>query len=263
MSVNYLLLSLFSFNQDTFLPITVALVLLSVGLHYFLSSSIIDPLLKSDDAMKKTIKETLHELNTPVSTIAMNTKMIQKNCEDEKTLKRLSRIQKSCDDLLEMYNSMEYSIKKQIDNIEIVEFNLLSCINSSREKFEDIKKDISIINDIHSALMIKTDKKGFQKVIDNLLSNAIKYNHQNGSIEISIEDSWLNIVNDGQAIDTKNLLIIFDEHYQEDRKSTGFGLGLSIVKEFCDQHKIEVKIISIDNKTMVKLNLNNVLMQTA
>jgi signal transduction histidine kinase len=231
---------------------------LAVVLYYIFSGSIIDSLLKSDDVMQDTIKKTLHEINTPVSTILMNTKMIKNSVNDDKTIKRLNRIEDSCNDLLQLYQQMEYSLKQQIDAIEKIEFLLDEAVAKSIQKFADIKNDININNTLNTNIVLKTDKNGFEKVLDNLLSNAIKYNYTNGSIDISFYNNWLSISNDGDTIDTKNLFMIFQEHYQQDNRSIGFGLGLSIVKDFCDQNKIEIKINSFNNKTTVKLNLHNI-----
>lgn len=208
--------------------------------------------------MEKTVKQTLHEINTPVATILMNTKMIQKNISDEKTLKRLYRIEESCNDLLNLYEQMEYSLKQQIDIVENVEFLLDESILRSIKKFDDIKGDIVINNSVNTSIILKTDQNGFQRVIDNLLSNAIKYNYKDGKVDISLYNNWLCITNDGDEIDTKNLFKIFDEHYQLDKNSNGFGLGLNIVKEFCDKNKIEIKIKSEFNKTTIKLDLHNI-----
>jgi signal transduction histidine kinase len=248
----------FDISNNNLLFLFIALCVVAVGLYYFFSSSIIDSILKSDDAMQKAVKQTLHEINTPVSTILMNTKMIKNGTQDEKTIKRLNRIENSCNDLLQLYLQMEYSLKQQIDAIEKVEFLLDESVKRSIEKFDDIKQNITIHNTLNTNIVLKTDKNGFEKVIDNLLSNAIKYNYQNGNINISFFDNWLSFENDGDDIDTKNILMIFQEHYQQDSNSSGFGLGLSIIKEFCDQNKIEIKINSSNNKTKIKLNLRSI-----
>lgn len=258
LALNYFLVSIFGFDQMSFYPITIVLVLTGIVLHYSLSSSIIDPLLKSDEHMQKVVKETLHELNTPVSTIMMNIAMMKKQCTEGKNSKRIERIEQSCKDLLALYDQMEYSIKRQIESIEIDEFDLAILIEEELQRFEDIKENITIKNTIHTPIQLKTDRSGLKKVIDNLLSNAIKHNEPDGFVNIEYKDYWLSISNTGKKIDTKNLFMIFEEHYQENTTSKGFGLGLSIVKEFCDTHKIEIKINS-DELTTIKLNLKNIL----
>ena len=255
---NYYLVSTFGFNQETFIAITLLLIILAVGLNFFLSKPLYEPLFRSDENLQKTIKETLHELNIPASTIQANAQMLERNIKDEKNKKRLNRIKLATNELLKLYNQMEYEIKKEIDKIDKQEFLLDEIIENSIDKFEDIKGNISIQNSIEN-IIINTDKNGFQKVIDNLLSNAIKYNIENGVVKIDFSKDTLTVFNTGKTIDTKNLFIVFEQYFQEDPKNSGFGLGLNIVKEFCDKNSIEIKIEPNKNGTLIKLNLSKVI----
>ncbi len=142
--LNYYLTSLFVLNKNNFLFITITVLFFGLVLYLLLSKSIFEPLFKSDENLQKTVKETLHELNIPISTINLNTQMLEKKISDEKTLKRLNRIKKASNDLLKLYENMEYQIKKEIDKIDIVEFSLRNIISDSLEKFVDIKRDIKI-----------------------------------------------------------------------------------------------------------------------
>ncbi len=253
--LNHFLTSIFGFNQDTFIVITVSVLIFGLGFYLLLSKSIFEPLFKSDENLQKTVKETIHELNIPISTINLNTQMLEKKITDEKALKRLNRIKLASNELLKLYENMEYHIKKEIDKIDITTFNLKQLILKSLTKFEDLKKDIKINVDVEN-ISITSDVNGFEKMLDNLISNALKYNlTQNGIIDIKFKDNNLYIFNTGKEIDTKNLFIIFERYFQEDSSKDGFGLGLNIVKEFCDRNKIAIKIVpSKDGNTFI-LNL--------
>lgn len=189
----------------------------------------------------------------------MNTQMLKKKIEDEKHLKRLSRIEQASDDLLKLYENMEYEIKTSIDKVEISKVNLSDIIENSLEKFNDIKKDITVATNIDSNIEIICDIKGFEKLIDNLISNAIKYNIPKGEIQIIFKDDVLSIFNTGQLLDTKNLMIIFEKHYQENPQAQGFGLGLNIVKDYCDKYNILINIDVKQNGNQFNLNIKRVL----
>lgn len=252
---NYFLISFFGFTQRHFIYISAFLIFFGLLLYFRLSKPLFEPLLKSDNNLQKAVKETLHELNIPVSTILLNTKLLEKNLKDEKSLKRLKRIEEASLNLLELYNEMEYSIKKEIDKIEIEEFDLSDILKEVIKRFDDIKNDITINNNV-SSLILTSDKNGFKKILNNLLSNAIKYNKTKGFIKIDIKENILSIQNSGNSIDTENLFVIFDKYYQEDSSKNGFGLGLNIVKEFCDKNAIIIKIQSLKAGTIVELNLS-------
>ncbi|MBS9782512.1 MAG: HAMP domain-containing histidine kinase [Arcobacter sp.] len=254
------LISFFGLNQDNFFFIVLPLVFLSLVLFLAFSKSLLKSLFKSDEELQKNIKETLHELNIPVSTIKMNTQLLQKNIKDEKALKRLTRINLASENLIKLYENMEYNIKRQIDRIEEVEFYLDDIVNKSLEKFEDLSKNIDIKVDIPK-LRLKTDVNGFEKVIDNLISNAIKYNaNKTPQIHIFFEDTSLSIFNKGEQINTKNLFIVFEKYFQENSLNKGCGIGLSIVKEFCDKNKIHISIDSLNDGNRFNLNLKEIIL---
>ena len=257
--VNYVLISLFGLNQENFIYIIIPLLLLALIIFLSFTSSILEPLFKSDDNLQKNLKETIHELNIPVSTIKMNTQLLEKNITDEKSLKRLWRIKQASNNLIQLYEDMEYDIKKEIDKIEDHSFYLDEMISNSIDKFDDIKKETIIKSSVPNIELL-TDIKGFVKTIDNLILNAIKYNSkENPLIEITFKDNTLSIFNKGEKIDTKNLLVIFDRYYQSNSSNEGFGLGLNIVKEFCDKNRIIINIDTHSNGNTFNLNLKNIL----
>ena len=257
--LNYFFISLFGLNQESFVYIIMPLVI--VGLIIFLSFSmtVLKPLFKSDEKLEQSIKETIHELNIPVSTIKMNIQLLEKTITDEKSQKRLERIKQASNNLLKLYENMEYNIKKEIDKIDKQEIYLDDLVKNCVEKFYDIKKDVKISMDIPK-INIFTDLNGFEKTIDNLISNAIKYNvKDNPLVKISYKNSILSIFNTGEQIDTKNLFIVFDKYFQEDTTKDGFGLGLAMVKEFCDKNKISINIDTTELGNQFNLNLKNII----
>ena len=258
--LNYFLISKFGLNQENFIYIIFPLIIFGLVLFLSFSISILKPLFKSDEKLELSIKETIHELNIPVSTIKMNIQLLEKTISDEKSLKRLDRIKQASNNLLKLYENMEYNIKKEIDKIENQEFYLDEIIYKSCEKFEDIKKEIKIVVNIPN-IRVLSDINGFIKTIDNLISNAIKYNIKNNPlIEITYNNGILSVFNTGEKIDTKNLFIVFDKYFQEDSSKDGFGLGLAMVKEFCDKNKISINIDSLENGNRFNLNLKNIIL---
>jgi signal transduction histidine kinase len=257
--LNYFFISLFGLNQENFVYIIMPLVIFGLGIFLSFSMSILKPLFKSDEKLELSIKETIHELNIPVSTIKMNTQLLEKTITDEKSLKRLDRIKQASNNLLKLYENMEYNIKKEIDKIDKQEIYLDDLVKNCVDKFADIKKDTKIFVDVPN-IRVLTDINGFEKTIDNLISNAIKYNIiENPIVEIKYKDNIFSVFNTGEKIDTKNLFIVFDKYFQENSSKDGFGLGLALVKEFCDKNKISINIDTLENGNRFNLNLKNLL----
>ena len=90
-----------------------------------------------------------------------------------------------------------------------------------------------------------------QRVCDNSLSNAIKYSYEKGVIFISLikqnDVIIFSIKNEGNSID--NPLKLFERYYRENDARGGFGLGLNIIKEICDNNNVHIDVKSENNIT--------------
>lgn len=253
---NFLFLKEHNFLFSTILIIFFTIIFLT--LFYPLLSNIF----KNDLDMEKRVKTTLHELNIPSSTIKLNIQLLKKDLyNDEKNLKRLQRVELANENLIKLYENLEYEIKKGISKVDFETFSLREVINTSLEKFEDIKKDTKIELEIED-VYLNSDLNGFLLVLDNLISNAIKYNtKKNPYIKISYKNGILSFFNKGKSIDAKNIILVFDSFFQENSEKTGFGLGLAIVKEFCDKNKISINIDKNDFGNIISLNLKSIVKQ--
>ena len=232
-------------------------ILIGVGLYFLLSYSLVEEVFSIEEKLKDKMQKTMHELNTPVSTIQINSKLLSKNIDEKKSLQRISKIDKACEELLRLYDEMEYFIKKNIDSVEIKSYHLRELVKISAKKFDDIKKDVKILIDIDKT-EIKTDKNGFITMLDNLIQNALKHNQNITKIEIFLKDKTLFVKDNGDGIDSENICNVFNKYFS-DHKAKGFGLGLSLVKEFCDKNSIDIKIDSSENGTIFKLGLSKIM----
>ena len=239
------------------------MVLLTLfGSLFFLliSTKILKPIFQSEENIKNSIKNRLHELNIPTSTIKINLHLLKKDLTDTKSLIRLERIEKANESLSSLYNNMEYEFKKEFENIDLEDFSLFDALNNSLDKFEDIKKDTIIEVFVPKNIVLNSDYNGFIIVLDNLISNAIKYNSkENPYIKISFENKVLSIFNKGVGIDTKNIMLVFDRYFQENSQNMGYGIGLAVVKEFCDKNSIGINIESFEDGNKINLNLKSIL----
>ncbi len=221
----------------------------------FIAKLAVDPLADYVGHLQLLSKETLHELNLPISTITINTQMLAKNIEDAKTLKRISRINNACNMLKERYNELDYLIKIQSEQDVRELFHVEELLKLRVEFLKKLYPHIEFHLDLES-LEILGDKTGLSKVIDNLIDNGVKYSNNSKDIDIRLKDGLLCIEDYGIGMDEVELVHIFDKYYQTNRDMQGFGIGLSLVKRFCDKNKIELNFESSKNVgTKVKLKL--------
>ncbi|QSZ41199.1 sensor histidine kinase [Sulfurimonas aquatica] len=212
----------------------------------FISKLAVDPLFEYVTNLQRLSRETLHELNLPISTIITNSQMLSKTLDDEKSLKRVGRITTACDMLKERYNELDYMIKMQTKE-------------DIREKFlvdELVKSRVEFLQRIYPHMKFSTslehleqygDKKGLTKVIDNIIDNGVKYSQNSKNIDIKIENNILLIQDHGIGMDEVELMRIFDNYYQSDSNMQGFGIGLNMVKRFCDKNGIKLSFKSAPN----------------
>ncbi len=197
----------------------------------------VDPLVRHVNNLQTLSKETLHELNLPISTIKTNIHMLKKNITNEKDSKRITRIESACDMLQQRYNELDYMIKLQSSNVIKENIKLDELVLQRVEFLQLLYPQIEFKVELNST-PINSDKVGLSKVIDNLIDNAVKYSQNSKNINISLKDYELYIQDYGCGIDEVELINIFDNYYQSNSDIQGFGIGLSMVKRFCDTNKI-------------------------
>ena len=160
--------ALYFFDSLSSIYITIFITIISALIYYIISNSIIEDVFTIEKKLKYKIETTMHEINTPVSTIQINTDILLSKVADDKNKERLNRINKACENLFKLYEDMEYYIKKEIDYIEISDFNLQDILNHIALQFNDIKEDIQINIKVDNSIL-KTDKNGFEIIISNLI----------------------------------------------------------------------------------------------
>ncbi len=219
------------------------ILLLSLLTALTISKLSIEPLKDHFEKLEQFSKETLHELNLPISTINANTKMLRKTVNDEKSLKRLKRIEDACTMLYERYSELDYMIKKQMQREKIERFDLKELLQSRLELLQSLYLHVELQNDLEN-FSVNLDRIGLQKVVDNLIDNAVKYSSSPIKVVVSLKNGVLSINDNGCGMDELELIKIFDRYYQNDTAASGYGIGLSLVKNYCDHYKIKLHVKS-------------------
>jgi signal transduction histidine kinase len=223
----------------------------------FISKLAVDPLAEYVQNLQNLSKETLHELNLPISTITSNIQMLEKTLDDEKAKRRLTRINNACDMLKERYNELEYMIKMQTREELKEEFSLDQLLLERIDFLQKIYPQFTFHTRIEKTI-IMNDKTGLSKVIDNIIDNGVKYSKDSSQMLIRLKNNILEIQDFGIGMDEVELIRIFDNYYQKNQAMQGFGIGLSMVKRFCDTNDVTLNFDSAPNiGTTVRLKFKN------
>ena len=232
-----------TFSRENFLIGTLILLCISMVFGYILNTYILTQKFEIDEKLLHLTQEILHELNIPISTIQANSMLLKRTLkESEKSLLRLGRIDSAILRLERLYAELVYGIKKEIHPIEKEIFNLEELILERVEAMRLLKRNPFVLD--LTFYSIKVDKIGFEKVLDNILSNAMKYSSKSAPIEIVLKNGVLSITDKGIGMDETELLKIYERYYQLDNKIRGEGIGLALVKAYCDDEKIKIRIES-------------------
>ncbi len=216
-----------------------SVVLLFLSIIYSVYS--LKPLREALELLEEFLKDIIHDLNTPISSILLNLGILKKG--DSKAA--LKRIEFSARYIGTLYNNLETMIKEK--PLDIKEVDISKLIKEKAEFYSYLYPHIEFETDI-KVEKIETSFDEFSRILDNLISNACKYNKRDGYVKIEIDKERM-IVED-RGIGIKNPKKVFERFYKENER--GLGLGLSIVKKLVEKLGYEITIDSeIDRGTRI------------
>lgn len=223
-----------------------SLAFLTLFLFSFLLAKLfLKPMRDSIILLDRFIKDTTHELNTPLSAILANIEMMDKDIMIDKNRKKLERIAIAAKTVSSLYEDLTYLTLEQARENEDKELDLHKIIIERIDYFESLSrsKQITIERDLQEEQFFM-DRKKFIRIVDNLISNAIKYNKRGGSIVITLSRGKLLIEDSGIGIDEEKIPYIFDRYLRFNSSEGGFGVGLSIVKKIVDEYAMHIEVDS-------------------
>ena len=245
------------FDEKTFLIGSGFVFLLSIAWGYIIASHLLQPQEKTREHLLRLTRDIIHELNLPLSTIQANTSMLTRKIEDEKSQKRLKRIDDASVRLKRLYDELVYTIHKEVHDVPKESFDLKDLIAERVEVFREQKR-----NPLHTSVEscpVLTDRIGFEQMFDNLVGNAMKYSSKELPVDIILKGHRLEIVDRGIGMDEAQLVKVYERYYQGDSQKEGAGIGLALVKTYCDEENIEIQIDSQKGAgTRVILNLDKI-----
>lgn len=191
------------------------------------------------------IKNTIHEVNTPLAIILANIDLARMKSLSNRYM---TNIESAAKVISNLYNDLSFYIKK--DRMEFKKEPIdITRITRERLAFFDevaLGNELDFQSDIEADTVIDFNPTEFGRIIDNLLSNAIKYSYPNTRIAVSLKQeaqtARLEVANEGDAI--KGLKDIFKRFYRENDNRGGFGIGLNMVYEICRKNGVPVSVTS-------------------
>jgi len=235
-------------KQKFKLILLIALVVLAslvfIGFTgFFLSKQLTAPIKARMEKLNCFIKDSAHDINTPVSALMMSVSSLKTKKEVDKRV--VNHISISAKLISQIYNSLSFIAFNEKDEILDEEFDLSELIRESVRFFDEIAgvRGNVILCELEPT-KVNMDRSRIQKVINNLISNSLKYSYAKTEVKITLKNYVFSIEDKGIGIAQDDQKAIFDRYERKSKEIGGFGIGLDIVKSVCHSYNIEIKIES-------------------
>jgi len=171
------------------------------------------------------MRNIMHELKTPIT----KGRIIVESIDDIEVKNVLVRAFERMNELIEELATVErVTTQGFVPQLEMT--NISDIITKSQELLMS-DKNCEILNTDDRAIL--TDIKLLSLAIKNLLDNGIKYS-PNKKVLLKTTNNGIEIISKGEML--KHPLSFYTEPFsQEEKRNSGFGLGLYIVKNILDK----------------------------
>jgi signal transduction histidine kinase len=227
----------------------------------------------ADKLKSEFLAQMSHEIRTPINTILNYSSLIQSEFEG-----------KLSEDIENSFGSITKASNRLIRTIDMI-LNLSAIESGSYEPIYEklyISKDIIIplvsefeqtaktknlylivCDGFTDEVPIKADRYTLTQAIANLIDNSIKYTKVGGtkiSVKFKKEICKINIEDSGIGISPEYFPKLFEKFTQETqgytRRYEGTGLGLTLVKKYCEVNNAKISVESTKDKgTSFKINI--------
>lgn len=214
----------------------VFLIVIFSFISYILAKKSLKPMVDTISHLDRFIGDLIHDLNTPITSILLNTRMLRKDINNE-GLKKINRIENSANNISFLYENLEILLGQNA--FQKIQLNIFSIINETISTYQNLYTNIKF-NIEYDDKDICTNDIAITRILDNIISNACKYSiDENPYIKIICKNNQLIIQDNGKGIKyPKN---VFERNYTENQ--SGYGIGMHIVYRLCNElgHSISIE----------------------
>lgn len=200
-----------------------------------------------------------HELRTPLSVIRVATDMVAvETCLSPMAQRSIARIQKASREMESLIEG--FLLLAREDDLGHSEhpYWISEVIADEAEKAQLLirNKPVEWITRVNHDFQVSVPYYVFSIVIGNLVRNACHYT-DSGSIEVVVDRNRIQVMDTGIGMSQEQLGKVFELFYRgESGNQSGKGIGMSLVKRFCDRFGWTISLDSEPGKgTVATLSL--------
>lgn len=218
-----------------------------------------------DQVKNQFFENITHEFRTPLTLIDSPLQLLEKNDKiPSEASSKISLIRSQSNRLIELVDQILSlnQLKNGEVNVLLKKSNLAQSIRSILEPFESRAKESAIHWERNLDLSdepVWFDFDLLQKILVNLFGNALKYTPEGEKISVSgTSDSrrlTLEVKNSAPNLHPHDIKEIFDRFYQKDSNSSGFGIGLSLVKTLISRLNGSIRAKLQENSLLISIEI--------
>ncbi|SHE50294.1 Signal transduction histidine kinase [Seinonella peptonophila] len=223
---------------------------------------------RTEEARKTLVSNVAHELKTPLMVIHGEIELLhiqQKTITDakyESISEEIQRLTKIIHDILHLSK-----VEAQQEILSRKWFPLADLLAKLENKTAHLfHQSRAILLYPETDQQIYADEDKLLQILYNLVQNALIHGQTTSTVTISIKttatETILSVADDGQGMNDKDRIFLFERFYRGDksrsRKTGGSGIGLSIVKAYVEMHGGSIDIQSKEGQgTIFHLKMPN------
>ena len=200
---------------------------------------------KEKESIKELVTDISHQLKTPLASLNLyNSLLLEEELDEEDRIEFLTTNKMSINKLHNLIDSLVNISRLEASMINIkkedksIKQTLTKAIDSVKGKanLKNIKISVTDFED----KIILHDSKWTEESIFNILENGVKYTHDNGKIEVSLQETInfirIDIKDNGIGIDKSEFNNIFKRFYRSEKveEVEGSGVGLYLSRKIIE-----------------------------
>jgi len=216
---------------------------------------------KADKMKSIFLAQMSHEIRTPINALVSMSSLLRYDfekivTEDQKQSFNIidragNRIIRTIDLLLNLSEIQAGTYEKENNKFDLYSEVLLVLVAENKKNAENKNIDLTLTNTELDTILF-ADYNTVNQIFVQLIDNAIKYTKV-GKVAIKVyrneeENLEVEIKDTGIGIDEKYLPNLFEPFSQEEmgytRKYEGNGIGMALVKKYCELNNIKIEVES-------------------
>ena len=229
-----------------------------------------------DESRQEFVSNVSHELKTPLTSVKVlaDSLLMQEDVPVELYREFMEDITEEIERENKIINDLLSLVKmdKTSTSINIKTENINELVERILKRLQPIaqQSNVEVVFESFRPILAEVDEVKLTLAITNLVENAIKYNHEEGSVQVSLNADhkyfYVKVADTGMGIPEDSLDHIFERFYRVDKSHSreigGTGLGLAIARNAIIMHRGAIKVHSeegVGTTFTVRIPLNYIM----